>query len=69
MNKEEERKLLEGYRRLSPISRHIALAQIMSGAEMEENARRMVQAAIEQGAGPEAPPLGARRGSTEPVLA
>ena len=43
MNDEEEKKLLEGYRKLSPRNRHIALAQIMAGAEMEENARRIVR--------------------------
>jgi hypothetical protein len=45
---EEEKGLLDGYRRLSPRSRYVALAQIIAGAEMEENARRMIQHAIGQ---------------------
>jgi hypothetical protein len=65
MNEDEEKRLLEGYRRLSPRNRHIALAQIMAGADMEENARRIARNA----ATPEVPPVRARRGSTEPVLA
>ena len=51
MNNEEEKRLLEGYRKLSPRSRYIALAQIVAGAEMEENARKLGREA----AGPDAP--------------
>jgi hypothetical protein len=39
MNDDEE-KLLEGFRRLSPSNRYIALAQIIAGAGFEESARR-----------------------------
>jgi hypothetical protein len=66
MNDEEEKRLLDGYRRLSPRNRHVALAQIMAGAEMEENARRIVQEGL---VGPEVPPIRAQYGSAEPVLA
>jgi hypothetical protein len=40
---EEEKRLLEGYKRLSRRSQLLALAQITYGAEMEENARRIAQ--------------------------
>jgi hypothetical protein len=54
---EEEKRLLDGYKQLSPRSQYIALAQIIAGVEMEENARRMVEAALKQNgfAGPDAP--------------
>jgi hypothetical protein len=54
---EEEKRLLDGYKRLSPRSRYIALAQIIAGVEMEENARRMAEAAYKKDsrAGPDAP--------------
>jgi hypothetical protein len=58
MNEEEEKKLLEGYRKLSPRSRYIALAQIIAGAEMEENARRLAREDARKGGGfvgPDAP--------------
>lgn len=53
MNDEEEKKLLEGYRKLSPRNRYAALAQIIAGAEMEENARKIGR----ETAGPYVPPL------------
>jgi hypothetical protein len=37
---EEEKRLLENFRRLSPSNKHIALAQIIAGAEFEANVRR-----------------------------
>jgi hypothetical protein len=40
---EEEKKLLEGFNRLCPSNRHIALAQIIAAAEMEENARKIAR--------------------------
>jgi DNA repair ATPase RecN len=61
---EEEKRLLDGYKRLSPRSRYIALAQIIAGVEMEENARRMAEAALK-----EVPPFRPEHGSSAPVLA
>jgi FixJ family two-component response regulator len=49
MNEDEEKRLLEGYQRLSPRNRHIALAQIIAGAEMEEIARKIAQGQISHG--------------------
>jgi hypothetical protein len=76
MNEDEEKRLLEGYRKLSPRSRYIALAQIIAGAEMEESARRIGQEVAARpdmplfnGTGPEVQPSRARHGSAEPVLA
>jgi hypothetical protein len=40
---EEEKRLLEGYQKLSRRSQLLALAVIMGGAEMEENARKIAQ--------------------------
>jgi hypothetical protein len=40
---EEEKRLLDSYSRLSRSNQLIALAQIIAGAEMEENARRIGQ--------------------------
>lgn len=51
MNEDEEKRLLESYRQLSPRNQHIALAQILAGAEMEKNARRMIRNAIGQSNG------------------
>jgi len=38
---DDEKRLLEGYKRLSPRSQYFVLAQVVAAAEMEENAQRI----------------------------
>ena len=37
----DEKRLLEGFRRLSKRSQFLVVAQVIAGAEMEENARKI----------------------------